>query len=153
MENTTNLGLMKPAVSDTFANWLNANNSNMDKFDGFPIPMEKGSNSQLSYIKFSDGTVLMWGAINYGTKYPCHIQWAASAGYASDKFDINLPVALVSESYAFIPHVTSNINPDMWFVTRTQTFTRVNGSFLCAINDSGNVNTKILNIIILGRWK
>ena len=153
MENTTNLGLMKPAVSDTFANWLNANNSNMDKFDGFPMPMEKGSNSQLTYIKFSDGTVLMWGAINYGTQHPCKSPWATASGYVSDEFDINLPIALVSESYAFIPHVTANINPDMWFVTRTQTFTRVRGAFLCAVNDSARVNTKVLNIVILGRWK
>lgn len=153
MENTTNLGLMKPAVSDTFANWLNATNSNMDKFDGFPIPMEKGSNSQLTYIKFSDGTALMWGAINYGTQHPCKSPWATAAGYVSDEFDINLPIALVSESYAFISHVTANNNPDMWFVTRTQTFTRVRGAFLCAINDSGNVNTKVLNLVIIGRWK
>ena len=153
MENTRNLGLRKPAVSDTFANWLNANNYNMDKFDGFPMPMEKGSNSQLTYIKFSDGTTLMWGAINYGTQYPCKRPWAASAGYASDGFDINLPIALVSESYAFIPHVTANLNPDMWFVTQTQTFTRIHGQFLCAINDTSHVNTKILNIVIIGRWK
>ena len=153
MENTRNLGLMKPAVSDTFANWLNANNSNMDKFDGFPMPMEKGGNSQLTYIKFSDGTALMWGAINYGTQYPCKRQWATAAGYVSDEFDINLPIALVSESYAFIPHVTANRNPDMWFLTRTQTFTRVHGAFLCAVNDSANVNTKVLNLVIIGRWK
>ena len=156
MQLTTNLGLGKPDTGDLVGEWLSTYNSNMDKLDQLSNVTDSGSNGTLDYQKFADGTCHIWGQINYGTGYMCHVPWATGSGYASDHLRVNLPIALVSDVYYFNAFVIANNNPDMWFVAQTQTATYVGGSFLCGINEAMpgvNLNTKKLNIDVWGRWK
>lgn len=135
---------------------IDAFNSNFQAIDAMPLPVESGSNSQLSYQKYADGTVHVWGQVDYGQSYPCTQQWAAAAGYASAHVQVQLPVEMADTAYTLIPHVVADKNPDMWWVSQSQATTYFGGSFLCAINDqqaSTGVNNKRLNVEIWGRWK
>ena len=160
MKKTPNQSFSKPEQSDKMSVWLDAFNSNMDKMDGMmlPLPAESGGSGTggtggLNYAKYSNGVYMMWGAIHHGTQYPCTREWAGAAGYASDDFDVWFPVPLADSNFCFIPHVSTFTNPDTWCVTRARDTTHVNCSYLCAINDSANVNDKTLNVFIMGRWK
>lgn len=156
MQQTANLGLQKPDTGDLVGDWLATYNSNLDKLDALSNVKDSGSNGTLSYQKYADGTCHIWGQVDYGQQYPCYIPWATGAGYASDGFNVNLPIGLVAADYSFHAFVISNNNPDMWFVAQSQTSTHVHGCFLCGINDSTSqwgVNSKKLNIDVWGRWK
>ena len=154
---TKNIGLHTYSTSETAAQWCDALNSDNEKVDGLVNVVESGSNSQLSYQKYSDGTVHMWGRIDYGTQYPCHIEWAGAAGWASDDVVVTFPVALADASYSLIPYVRTDKNPDMWVVSNhAQELSRFRFCFLCAINDSTSetgVNNKTVNLDIWGRWR
>lgn len=88
---TTNLNLDKVTTAQTVNTWVNYFNGNMDKLDAFPIPIAGGSNSQLSYLKFSNGMLMMWGHIESGTSYPCNQPWENDT-YASSPIRITFPV-------------------------------------------------------------
>lgn len=132
---------------------IEAFNSNMQKIDALPVPVQSGGNSALSYQRYADGTAHVFGSIDYGTAYPCYSPWASSAGYASDSITITLPIEMASTSYSFVRDVTANRNPDMWFVSSSKTLTSVTGHFLCAVDDSANPNSKQLDVDIWGRWE
>lgn len=150
---TTNLNLDEVALSNTFGQLVEMFNGNMDILDGLPIPIEYGKNTTMEYLKFSNGKVAIWGRVEYGTKYPCTSPWASSAGYASSNFTLDLPIALANNNPVVIPHVIADKNVDMWCLTRNTTYTTYTGCFLCAINDSSNINSKTLNMLIIGDWK
>lgn len=154
---TANFGLRKPNQADTFGTWLEAHNANMDKIDALPLPVQSGSNTQLAYQKFSDGTLHMYGSVDYGATHPCTIQWTAAAGWASDDITLNFPVKLADTGYCMSAFVQTDKNPDIWCVSNkarsTSSFTFC---FLCSINESTSqygVNKKVLNLDIWGRWK
>lgn len=150
---TTNINLEEISQSQTFGQWLEAFNGNMAAIDALPIPIEYGKNTTMEYLKFSNGKVVMWGRVSYGTTFPCTIMWAASAGYASGIFTLDFPIALTKSDPVVIPHVISDKNPDMWCLTISTSYTTYTGRFLCAINDNANVNSKTLNMLIIGDWK
>lgn len=160
MKKTPNQSFSKPEEADLMSLWLEAFNSNMDKLDGMMLPLPESSGGSgtggtggLSYVKYASGVVMMWGSIHHGTSYPCTREWASSAGYASDDFEIWFPVPLSDEGFCFIPYVNTYNNPDTWCVTRSRSTTHVNCSYLCSVNDYNNVNDKTLNLLIVGRWK
>lgn len=153
---TNNINLEEIALSQTFGQWLEAFNNNMGKIDTLPIPIEYGKNTTMEYLKLSNGKVIIWGRIEYGTRYPCGSVWP-SGNYVSEDFMIDLPIPMTKTNPVVIPHVLSsakdNKNPDIWFVTRETTYTTIRGCFLCKVNDSAAVNSKALNLLIIGDWK
>lgn len=149
MVSTKNLGLGKPALSNSFGELLDAMNLNSDKLDGLPLPIEYGSNTQMEYIKLAGGVVIMWGHIEHGKRYPCCKQWATAV--ASDDFVINYPIPLVNDKPVVFAIATANINPDTWIMKRTQTYTALTAFYLCAIAETEN--DKNCDIMIIGRWK
>lgn len=156
MQQTANLGLQKPDNGDLVGDWLAAHNANMEKLDALSNVKESGSNGTLNYQKYADGTCHIWGQVDYGQQYPCYIPFATSSGYASDPFSVWLPIELVDAGYMFSAYVIADKNPDMWFITASQSSTHVGGSFLCGINDTSSqwgVNNKKLNVEVWGRWK
>lgn len=160
MRKTANLNLSKPEPSDLMSSWLEAFNANMDQLDNsmLPLPSSRGGSGtggtgSLNFVKYSNGVCMMWGAIHHGTQYPCTREWSDAAGYASSDFTITFPVTLASDSFCFIPYVSTYNNPDMWCVTNTRNRDSVVCAYLCAVNDSGAVNDKTLNVFIVGRWK
>lgn len=153
MANTTNLELTEIAQSNTFGQWLSAFNANMEAIDGLPIPMEYGENTQMKYLKFTNGIVIMWGRVDFGTNYPCNTLWASNNYASADNFTIDLPIALVDNKPAIFPSVIADKNPDMWCLNVAVSYTQYKGRFLCAVNDTNNVNSKIVNLLIIGKWK
>ena len=154
---TANLGLSKPTQADTFAAWLNADNANMDRLDGLPIPCASGSNSQMSYIKFADGNVLMWGTVNMGTAYivgPTQF----TSGYVSDAFTVTFPVALASTSPTISASVTTDTYSDMFVQNISVTSAAYTGRFYAQFDEtkheySAGIASKELHLIVLGRWR
>lgn len=156
MAYTDNYGLKKAEQSDYVSAFIEDYNENLEKIDDLPLPVQSGSNTNLTYQKFADGTLHVWGMIDYGKQYPCYRPWASSAGWASDDMTISLPTAFSSPNYSLVVHVTADVNPDMWFVTQNQGTSSITGCFLCAIDDHNSgagINSKKLNIDAWGRWK
>ena len=153
---TTNTNLEEVALGQTFGQWLSAFNGNMGKIDALPLPIAYGKNTTMEYLKLSNGKVLIWGRVEYGTQYPCSNAWP-SGNYVSSDFTIDLPIPLSKANPVVIQHVLSssqnNKNPDIWFVTRQTTYTTIKGCFLCKVNDSNAVNSKALNLLLIGDWK
>ena len=150
-ELTEALGLAKPPISDTFKNWLDAMNGNSDKLEALPLPVAHGSNSQMEYLKLSNGTIIMWGHFNHGKNYPCWKEWASTAGYASDDFTINFPQALVDANPTVLAFARADQNPDTWVLKRSQSYTSFVGCYLCAIEETHNI--KECDILVIGKWK
>ena len=151
---TTNIGLEEIALSNTFGQWLESFNANMGTIDGLPIPIEYGKNTTMEYLKFSNGKVAMWGRINHGTTYACTLPWLAGT-YGSSNFTLDFPIALTKNTPVVIPHVMSGngANPDMYCVTRSTSYTTYTGCYVCTWNESSSVQSKTLNILIIGDWK
>lgn len=149
---TNNAGFAEVIESQTFGDWLEAFNGNWSMLDGMPLPIEHGSNSQMEYIKLANGKVVLFGRIDYGTNYPCK-NAAAGGNYVSDQFTLDFPIALVKNNPVVLPHVIANNNPDMDVFTRSVTYSQYKGQFLCPLNDASLVNSKVLNIIVIGDWK
>lgn len=149
---TTNMGFAEVVESQTFGDWLESFNANWAALDGMPLPIEYGSNSTMEYIKLANGKVVMFGRVDYGTNYPC-TNLAGNGNYASDQFTLDFPIALARNTPVVFPHVVANNNPDMDVFTRSVSYTQYKGQFLCPLNDSAMVNSKVLNIIVIGDWK
>lgn len=151
MDATKNLGLEKPALSNSFGELLEAINLNSGKLDGLPLPVGFGSNTQMDYLKLSNGVILMWGHIEHGKNYPCSTAWATAAGWASKDFTVNYPVPLVDANPVVFAIATADVNPDTWVLKRAQTYTAFTGCYLCAISETAN--DKKCDILVIGRWK
>lgn len=149
---TTNMGFAEVVESQTFGDWLEAFNGNWAALDGMPMPIEYGKNSTMEYVKLANGKVVMFGRVDYGTNYPC-TNLAGNGNYASDQFTLDFPIALAKNTPVVFPHVVANNNPDMDVFTRSVSYTQYKGQFLCPLNDSAMVNSKVLNIIVIGDWK
>lgn len=156
MQHTTNFGFNKAEKSDAGTDWLNSLNANWEKLDAMPLPTATSKNTQLYYQKFVDGTLHMWGSIDYGSNkaYECHTRWAT--GYASDDVKINFPVEMTDTEYSIVAFVQTDKNPDMWCVSNGREKDRFGFNFLCGINESTStegINAKRLNLDIWGRWE
>ena len=150
-----------PDVSNTFGEWLNGFNTNFNKIDAYPIPFDCGSGvgtgSNLSvsptwyWIKFQSGLLLQYTTISVGTQYPCTQKWSTT--YASDKINMGFPTSFKNDDICLLSQVTADKNPDMQFVLQYKNDSRFQGQFICAVDDSQNVNSKSLSMIALGRWQ
>lgn len=150
---TTNINLTEIAQSQTFGEWLTAFNENMETIDGLPIPIGYGKNTSMEYLKLSNGIVLMWGRISFGTSYPCNQSAGAASGYLSKSFTIDFPLALASNTPTVLGTVMANNWCDIIFYMRTATYTNMTGYFYCPGNDSNANNSKSLNVLVIGKWK
>lgn len=149
---TTNFGLTEPTQADTVASFLEAFNGNMDIIDALPIPSASGSNSQLTYQKYADGLIHMFGCIDLGTSYPCG--YAIAAGrYSSNAYTLNFPVAFASTAYSFTANVAADINPDMSVAISEKSTSSVKVRFINYVTDSAAPNSKQLSVDLWGRWK
>lgn len=153
METTTNFKLKKPAQSDTVAAAHQAMNDNMDTLDTLPVPIQSGKNSQLTYQKYADGVLHVWGCINHGSAYPCNQEVASATGYMSSQLTVNFPTSFVDTNYSVNMTVWSN----GYWDTSAYLATKANGSlkmvYACALDDSTASTWKILSIDMWGRWK
>lgn len=150
---TNNIHLDDVSLSQTFGQWLEAFNSNMGKIDALPIPMEYGKNTTMEYLKFTNGKVIMWGRVDFGSKYPVHLPWlqGSGSGYASDEFSIDFPLALVNNNPVVLPHVIDTKRVETFAITTSVSYTTYKGRFWSAATDNGG--SRILNIIVIGNWK
>lgn len=141
------------AISKTFKEWMDSFNSLLDKLDELPLPIAYGTNSQMQYLKLSNGTVLMWGRIDYGTRYPFNTAWEGlgGAGYASEEFTLNFPIPLVDQTSTVIPHVINSTRSETFVLTTGVSYTSYKGRFWSAASDTGGAS--VLNIIVIGPWK
>lgn len=156
MASTSNFGFELAEQSDYVSDFVENYNANLKKMDAMPLPMASGNNTQLNYQKFADGTLHVWGMIDYGTKYPCKTQVATASGFSSDQVTVNFPVAFSGfsgSSYCLITYVSADKNPDMTFATKSQGTSSIVGNFICPLNDSASPNSKKLNVEAWGRWK
>lgn len=148
---TKNLGLHEYSTAETGAEWCDALNSDNARVDGLPHVLESGSNSQLCYQKYSDGTLHAWGCIEYGTKYPCFSQVAR--GYSSALVTISFPVRFADTGYSLVAHVAASAYPDTMVAVSARSLDSVKLNFVCPINDSGASNSKSLSVDMWGRWR
>lgn len=148
---TTNIGLQEVAQSQTFGQWLEAFNSNMAEIDGLPIPIDYGKNTTMEYLKLSNGKVIMWGNIDFGTNKPCNVPW--NTGYSSESFSVDFPIALTSTKTTIVTHVQCS----QWIAcecySKEINYTNALLWFVSDVNDSLKNNNKSLNIFIIGDWK
>lgn len=150
---TSNMKLEEVALSQTFGQFLEAFNANMGKIDALPVPIAYGKNTTMEYLKFSNGKVIMWGRIDYGTRYPVKNPWlqTGGAGYASDEFTLDFPIALADNAPVVIPHCFDSARVEMFVVTTGVTYTTYKGRFWSAA--TGHEGPKVLNILVIGNWK
>ena len=153
MEYTETFNLQMPDSGATPVDFLNSHNANMEALDALPLPVESGSNSQLGYQKYSDGTMHVFGMVHYGTQYPCVNQIATASGFASAELTLNFPAGFINGSYALLVYVSADKNPDMTFATKSQGSSSITGNFVCPLNDGSAPNSKKLNVDAWGRWK
>lgn len=148
---TTNINLEEIAQSQTFGQWLEAFNDNMGKIDALPIPIEYGKNTTMEYLKLSNGKVIMWGTIGYGTTKPCSLPW--NTGYSSETIYLDFPIALTNSNPTLITHVQCS----QWIAcecySRNITYTQAQIWFVSDINDSSSDNSKTLHLLVIGDWK
>lgn len=140
----------KIALSSTFEQWMGSFNDLLAKLEELPLPVAFGSNSQMGYLKFANGKVMMWGRVDYGRNYPCTSAWGGGQ-FASKDFELNFPIPLVNSDPVIIPHVMASVNADTWVLTRSTSYTTYKGCFLCAVSETDNVKT--LNMLVVGDWK
>lgn len=150
---TKNMNFAEVDVSDTVGEWLDAMTLNFDKLDAMPLPIAYGSNSQMEYVKLANGTAVMWGRINYGTTYKCTIPWedTGGAGYASEVFTLNYPIALANATPTVIPHVIDDNRVETFAISVGADYTTYKGRFWSGASDNGG--SKTLNILVIGKWK
>lgn len=153
METTTNFGFQKATVADSAVDWFNAGNANWDAVDALPIPTQSGSNSQLYYQKFADGTLHVWGCVDHGTSYPCTHQVATATGFTSAAFTLNFPVAFSSASYSLLVSVAASAYPDTGTAISSKGTGSMKAMYTCPLNDADAANAKALSVDMWGRWK
>lgn len=141
----------KRAIDTTFGEWIEKYNGLIDKLDGLPIPTAFGSNTTMSYLKFANGKIFMWGRIDCGTKYPCTDE--SGNGYCSATVDMSFPVPLVKDTPTVIPYVQAYPWSNVWFLSRTVTYTGLNGFFYSQSMDKNANNKKIIHLLVVGDWK
>lgn len=142
----------KRAVSTSFGDWVERYNGLVDKLESLPLPIEHGGNSQTEYIKLANGTVVIWGRIDLGKRYPFTIPWTSTgAGYASEVFTVNFPVPLVDTAPVVVPHLMNTTRFETFCLTVGVTYTQYNGRVWSAATDSGGAS--VLNLLVIGRWK
>lgn len=153
MNTTTNFKLKKPAQSDTVATAWQAMNDNMDTLDALPVPIKSGKNSQLTYQRFADGVLHIWGCINHGASYPCNQPVAAATGYMSSVLTVNFPTSFVDTTYAVNMSVYSNGYWDTSAYLSTKNTGSIKMVYTCPLDDSTASTEKILSIDMWGRWQ
>ena len=153
MENTKNINLEKPALSNTFGELLEALNLNSDKLDELPLPIGYGKNSQMEYLKLSNGTVVMWGRLAHGQNYPCNETGAGGDYYTSKLITVNFPIPLVNANPTVLPNVHGEVYSDVFFLQRSVSYTNITGFYYCRYNDTTAKNNKNLNLLVIGKWK
>lgn len=148
---TTNLGLHEYSTAETGAEWCDALNADNALIDGLVNVVESGSNSQLSYQKYSDGTLHAWGCVDYGTRYPCTAKIAG--GFASAELALTFPAPFADAGYSFVPHVAADAYPDTIVTVKRRELGSVRMSFVCPLDDSQVGNSKSLSVDMWGRWR
>lgn len=139
------------ATKDTMHDLVTKFNANMTAIDGYTVVVETGSNQQLEYKKYSDGTVEMWGHVDMGTGYPCD-QSMQSGLYFSSNFSITYPVALTSASASvIIQALGAGSWPCVWAHPTQKTASGLKACFVCESNDTGQ--SKSVDVQVRGRWQ
>lgn len=153
---TTNLGLHEYSTAETGAEWCDALNADNAKIDSLPQVVESGSNSQLSYRKWSDGVVEMWGRIDTGKRFVCQTEFEGHA-FASEPFSVSWPVAIADTSPVLNANVSTDGNPDFFVLAVNVSPSSATFMFLANFNEGlheyGDTNNKILHLTLHGRWK
>lgn len=153
METTTNFAFKKPTVADKAVDWFDAENYNWDAVDALPIPTQSGSNTHMSYQKFADGTLHVWGCVDHGTSYPCTNQVATATGFTSTAFTLNFPVAFAATTYALVASVSASAYPDTSVAISVKGTGSVTAYYACPLNDADAANSKTVSVDMWGRWK
>lgn len=154
MPTTTNIKLEEVTMSNTFGQWLEAFNANMDMIDGLPIPMEYGKNTTMEYLKFTNGKVFMWGKLELGYSYPCDTY--ITGGYRSKDFVIDYPIALANTKFTAIAQAkTWPFMNQVIYQSDIPNYTTFKGFFFCPDNDSGYTSemSKMCHLLVIGDWK
>lgn len=143
----------KISINRTFKEWMDAFNSLADKLDELPLPVAFGTNSKMKYLKLANGTIFMWGRVDYGKNFPCTVQWEGNGGggWASAEFTLDFPIALVSNSPVVIPHVFNTMRAETFCLETGVSYSAFKGRFWSAAEDNGGAST--LNIVVIGDWK
>ena len=153
METTPIFGLKKASEGDTVAAWHAALNDNMDALDALPVPVASGSNSQLSYQRYADGTLHVWGCVDHGTSYPCTTPVATATGFASATFTLNFPAEFAGTGYSLVASVAASAYPDTGVALTARAAGSVKCAYTCPLNDATAGNRKVLSVDLWGRWK
>lgn len=152
-ELTANLNLELVDIGESIDAFVDAYNASMGALDALPLPSQTGSNSQMDYVKFTNGLVIMYGRLDLGTDYPCTRAAEDETYYTSSDLTITYPATLVDAAPVVLAHVAADPWSDVWWLTREASTTSMRGCFYCRGNDSEASNKKSLNILVIGRWK
>ena len=151
---TNNMNLAKVELSNTFGNWLEAFNGNMDKIDMLPIPIEYGKNTTVEYLKFANGIIIFWGHFDHGTKYKCINTLVPGVSYASEYFTIDFPVALASTDMTLFTNAYDNRAVEIRIGLASSSYTSASFRYICpSAEDPAENRTKTCDILVIGDWK
>lgn len=141
----------KLAISKTFKEWMDSFNALLSKLDELPIPIAFGLTSTLKYLKFANGTVIMWGRVDHGTRYPCNVAW--TRGFLSSAISIDFPIALVNSNPTVVAMAEADKWKDVTACPYSVTYTTFTFKYWHVANDEAQSNSKVCNIIVIGEWK
>ena len=151
---TANIGLEEIALSDTFGQWLEAFNANMDAIDGLPIPIAYGKNTTMEYLKLSSGTIVMWGHFSHGTKYKCTNTLIPGQSYASEPFTIDWPIALTNNTPVVLTSCMDSQAIECEVHASSVSYTTGQFKYYCpSAESSSSTRTKTCDILVIGKWK
>ena len=108
MASTENFNLELADNSDLVSQFVADYNANLGKIDALPVPVAVGSNSQMSYMRYADGTVMMWGHFDHGNRYKC-TKRLTDVSYVSDPFRVTFPVSLASTDAVILAFATDSV--------------------------------------------
>ena len=110
------------------------------------IIIESGSNSNGTWIKFSDGTMI---CSYYNNSFSCNITNAALGGYRSTGMSWNFPAQFLSGT---IPVVIGSGDGNLGIVSaygKTNTY----GVFTFSAVTSQETADRVVHLLAIGRWK
>lgn len=156
MATTTNLGLQKPATSDTVSAFLTAHNANMDKLDGLPIPVGTVTSGTMTALKLADGTCLIWGVTTFSNVVIGPSQYTGA--YISDStVSVNWPISLKGTPTVLARCYTNHYS-DVTVYNVSVSSTQWVGRFAAPFDESAHayytdVADKYVHLLCIGKWK
>lgn len=156
MATTTNLGLGKPATSDTVAAFLSAHNANMDKLDGLPIPMGTVTSGGMTALKFADGTCIIYGVTTF-TNVVIGPNKYSGAYISPSEITVSWPISIKGTPTVLAQCYTNHYSDVTVYNISTST-TQWKGRFSAPFDESAHeyfsdISEKYVHIVAIAKWK